>query len=297
MMRTGGWCKPSTPRETSPPTATTPIGNLVSVTDALGNVTSYQYDDNGGRVAITDAKGNVTRFSYDTQGHLVQTTQPDGETDSSTYNSSGQLASTTNGDGQTIQYGYDVRGRLTSLTLPDGSQETYTYTSDGLLSSVTDASGTTTLRLRPAHAASGARDRAGRPLHPLRLRCRGNRTLMADSMGAGQPEDVTQYAYDALGRLVQVTDPQGGVTSYTYDADGNLTTTTLPNGVTETDTYDTLNRLIAIVDKNAGGATIGSFTYTLDANGNRTKEDDADGSASRLYLRRLEPRDVGRALR
>jgi RHS repeat-associated protein len=106
----------------------------------------------------------------------------------------------------------------------------------------------------------------------------GNRTLLADSMGAGQREDATQYAYDALNRLVQITDPQGGVTSYTYDADGNLSTTTLPNGVTETDTYDTLNRLIAIVDTNAGGATIGGFSYTLDVNGNRTREDDADGS-------------------
>ena len=107
---------------------------------------------------------------------------------------------------------------------------------------------------------------------------RGFRTLMADSMGTGLPEDVTQYAYDALGRVVQVTDPQGGVTHYTYDADSHLTTTTLPNGVIETDTYDALDRLIEIIARDRVGATISRFSYTLDANGNRTREDDADGS-------------------
>jgi RHS repeat-associated protein len=257
-----------------------PDGNLISVTDALGNVTSYQYNDDGGRSAIIDAKGNVTRFSYDMQGHVVQTTRADGETDTSTYNSAGELASTTNGAGQTIQYGYDTRGRLTSLTLPDGSQETYTYTGDNLISSVTDASGTTSYDYDPlTRRLVRVTEPDGRYIR-YAYDAQGNRTLMADSMGAGQPEEVTQYAYDALNRLVQVTDPQGGVTNYTYDADGNLITTTLPNGVTETDTYDTLNSLVAIVDKNAGGQTIGGFSYTLDANGNRTKELDADGSAS-----------------
>jgi len=256
-----------------------PSGNLISVTDPLGNVTRYQYDDNNERVAMTDAKGNITRYSYDTQGHLVQTIQPDGETDSSTYNSAGKLASTTNGDGQTIHYGYDNRGRQTSLTLPGGSQETYTYTSDGLISSVTDASGTTRYDYDPlTRLLVRITEPDGRYIR-YAYDADSNRTLMATSMGAGQPEDITQYAYDALGRLVQVTDSQGGVTTYTYDADGDLITSTLPNGITETDTYDTLNRLIGIVDQNTNGAIISSFTYTLDANGDRTKEVDADGSS------------------
>jgi RHS repeat-associated protein len=255
-----------------------PAGNLVSVTDALGNVTSYQYGDVNQKAAMTDAKGNVTLYSYDTLGNLVQRTLPDGETSTSLYNSANQLASTTNGDGQTIQYGYDNRTRLTSLTLPDGSQETYTYTSDGLISSVTDASGTTTYDYDAlTRRLVRVTEPDGRYIR-YAYDAQGNRTLMADSMGTGQPEDVTQYAYDALGRLVQVTDPQGGVTTYTYDADSDLLTTALPNGVTETDTYDTQNRLIAIVDKNAAGSTIAGFSYTLDVNGNRTKEQDADGS-------------------
>jgi len=38
------------------------------------------------------------------------------------------------------------------------------------------------------------------------------------SVGAGE----LQYEYDALGRLVRVTDDQGNVTAYTYDAVGNI---------------------------------------------------------------------------
>jgi RHS repeat-associated protein len=256
-----------------------PKGNLISVTDALGNVTRYKYNDDNERVAIIDALGNTTSFSYDLQGHIVAGTQPEGETDTSTYDSSGQLASTTNGDGQTIRYAYDVNGRLSSLTFPDNSLESYTYTSDGLLSSVTDANGTTLYEYDPVmRRLVRVTEPDGRYIR-YAYDADGDRTLLADSMGAGLPEDVTQYTYDALRRLVQVTDAQGGVTSYSYDADGNLITTSLPNGITQTDTYDTRNRLIAIVDQNAGGATLSSFSYTLDANGNRTREVDLDGSA------------------
>jgi RHS repeat-associated protein len=255
-----------------------PNGNLVSVTDALGNVTSYQYGAADERTAVVDALGNITRYRYDTQGHVLKTTQANGETDSSTYDSAGRLASTTNGNNETIRYSYDALNRLTSRTLPGGSQETYTYTSDGLISSVTDASGTTRYDYDPImRRLVRVTQPDGRYIR-YAYDGRGERTLMADSMAAGSPEDVTQYAYDALGRLVQVTDPQGGITSYTYDADGNLTTTSLPNGVTETDAYDSLNRVIEILAKNSAGATISDFAYTLDANGNRTKEDDADGS-------------------
>jgi RHS repeat-associated protein len=255
-----------------------PSGKLISVTDALGNLTGYQYNDNGGKAGMTDAKGNVTRYSYDTQGHLVQTTLPDGETSRSTYNSSGELASSSNGDGQTIQYSYNIRGEQTSLTLPDGSQEAYTYTSDGLIGSVTDASGTTTYDYDPlTRRLVRVTEPDGRYIR-YAYDVDGNRTLMADSLGAGQPEDVTQYAFDALGRVVKVTDPQGGITTYAYDVDGNVIKTTLPNDVTETDTYDTLNRLTAIVDQNSSGETISSFSYTLDANGNRARETDVDGS-------------------
>ncbi len=77
------------------------------------------------------------------------------------------------------------------------------------------------------------------------------------------------YTYDADNRMSTVTDWLTNQTSYAYDDAGNLTTTTYPNGVSATDTYDNANRLLSVTNANTG--TFSSFTYTLDAVGNRTQ--------------------------
>ena len=49
------------------------LGNLLSVTDALGNVTSVSEYDSMGRVTkTTDALGLVTDYSYDETGKLLE---------------------------------------------------------------------------------------------------------------------------------------------------------------------------------------------------------------------------------
>ena len=42
--------------------------------------------------------------------------------------------------------------------------------------------------------------------------------------------NVTQFLYDTLNRLTQVTDANGDITNYSYDANGNLTQVTDANG-------------------------------------------------------------------
>ena len=60
------------------------------------------------------------------------------------------------------------------------------------------------------------------------------------------------------------------MTTYAYDDAGRLTSTTYPTGVVGTNGYNNADRLTSVTNANGGG-TFSSFTYTLDAAGNRTQ--------------------------
>ncbi len=109
----------------------------------------------------------------------------------------------------------------------------------------------------------------------------GHTTQLLDYNGRGQPARVidangteTVLTYHVRGWLISVTvvDPSGvaalnSVTNYTYDNVGQLIEITQPNGVVLTYTYDAARRLTQI--SNSLGESI---NYTLDNAGNRTSE-------------------------
>ncbi|MCP4360175.1 MAG: RHS repeat-associated core domain-containing protein, partial [Chloroflexi bacterium] len=86
----------------------------------------------------------------------------------------------------------------------------------------------------------------------------GNRLAMTDTIG------VSTYHYDDLDRLLQVTGPNGKL-NYSYDANSNRTNLTYPNGKVVTSTYDLANRLLTVSDWN-GRVT----TYSYDAANRQT---------------------------
>lgn len=115
---------------------------------------------------------------------------------------------------------------------------------------------------------------------------------LAAAIGSPSGSQVTTYAYDAAGRLIQVTDPLGVVTlnsynaqglladriqaygstdaadtHYVYDALGRVTAKTLAYGQAEASTtsytYDGLGRVLTQTDGRSN-----TTTYTYDANGN-----------------------------
>ena len=92
----------------------------------------------------------------------------------------------------------------------------------------------------------------------------------------------TAYAYDVRGRLVRLTQtPPGGtprVTHYTYDGAGQLAQSVGPDGLTLTYTYDAARYLRAITD-NAGNAV--SYRYDLKGNLIDTAVTNPDSTAAR----------------
>jgi RHS repeat-associated protein len=143
----------------------------------------------------------------------------------------------------------------------------WTYTANGLVASMTDATG---------------------GIWQYGWDTSGNRTSEINPLG-----HKTSYAYDAAGRLKSQTDPNGLVTAFTWDARGRMLTQTasaettaysytatgqlatakLPSGYAVTYGYDNAQRLISATD-NRGN----KISYTLDAAGNRTREEVRDAS-------------------
>ena len=93
---------------------------------------------------------------------------------------------------------------------------------------------------------------------------------MTDAMGG-----KTAYAYDAVGNVTSVTDALGGSTTYRYDETGNITSVTDANGNTTGYSYDALGRAVAVTDAN-GGVTRAEY----DHNGNIVKAVDAESNAT-----------------
>ncbi|HLK47666.1 MAG TPA: RHS repeat-associated core domain-containing protein [Bryobacteraceae bacterium] len=239
------------------------LGRLSSVTDALGGTTRYGYDEVGNSVSRTDASGRITRFAYDQRGRRTSRTLPAGQIESLTYNAAGELTSHTDFNGRTTTYVYDLANRLLSKN-PDPSFNappvSYSYTPLGRRASMTDASGTTTY----SYDSLGRLTRKAAPAGSIAYAYDAAGNLISTQAGTF---GVT-YAYDSLNRLASVTDPASGTTIYTFDSAGNLSRTDYPNGTGHTYSYDSRNRLTAMAF-NRNGIAAASYSYTLDAVGNR----------------------------
>ncbi|HEX8618598.1 MAG TPA: IPT/TIG domain-containing protein, partial [Thermoanaerobaculia bacterium] len=99
-------------------------GQLLSITDADGNATTVERDDDGVPIAIVAPGGQRTTFALDTNGYLSSVTNPAGETRGYSYTSTGLLLSYRDPRGKLHHYEYDDGGSLTADTAPDGGTKT-----------------------------------------------------------------------------------------------------------------------------------------------------------------------------
>ena len=96
------------------------LGELVSVTDALGTVTAYDTTADGNQSSITrDAgRGQVQNlFAYDARGRKVQQNDPDSGVVALSYNALGELIAQQDAAGNRIEFQLDARGRTWRKTV------------------------------------------------------------------------------------------------------------------------------------------------------------------------------------
>jgi RHS repeat-associated protein len=259
-------------------TSGTQCGQVHTVTDALGNVTTYNtYNGHGQPLTITDPNGVVTTLTYDTRQRLTSR-QVGSETTSFSYYSTGLLNTVTLPDGSYVQYTYDSAHRLTQIS--DGAGNSIQYTLDAMgnrtATNTYDSSGT----LHRTHT------RAYNSLNELyqNINAAGGSavttTYAYDYNGNQTASDAplsrdTTNAYDPRNRLKQITDPNGGNTYFSYDAQSDLTSVEDPVGLTTSYSYNGFGDVTTLASPDTG-----TTTKTYDSGGNLSTSTDARSAIS-----------------
>ena len=254
------------------------LGRLITVTenysptgpvDAQTNVrTAYGYDALGNRLSVVNARGYTTTYEYDALSRLVTETDPLSHTWACVeYDALGRQVVTS--DPLTVTWRvYDALGRLLQVGYGDTVSVTYAYDALGSRSAMTDITGLTEYRY----------DDLGRVLlvtHTVDATVaytvgygydgRGLRTLLV--YPDGTPVTST---YDLAGRLTAVAGVTTTYASYDYDPGNRLISATLGNGVQTAYAYDTGDQLLAI-SHTLDGDLLARFTYEYNAVGQRTR--------------------------
>jgi len=253
----------------------TTTGLVATVTDAQGNVTHYEYDARGNRTAVLDALNNRSTFTYDARNRLTQITYPDTTSTSFAYDTRGRRTSVTDQNNKVTQYTYDDADRLTSVTDAANNVTSYAYDAENNLVSITDAMSRTTAFAYDAYG------RVTQTTFPSSLA----ETYAYDAVGnlsskTDRKSQTISYTYDALDQLTQKSYPDSTAVNYTYDATSHPTQVTDPSGIYVL-TYDRMGRLTGTNTQYSflTGRTFANL-YTYDSASNRTGFTDPEGGTT-----------------
>jgi RHS repeat-associated protein len=242
----------------------------VSVTDPMGNKTTYSYDATNTLVGVVKPDKSVASVSPDQLYRPSTVTAPLGGTRMMTYDGNWSPASLTDERGKTTTFSsmngmpwqttdplgnttktvWDGAKRLLFWENSRGKRIHYGYTSDSRLAWKSESDGDPTL------SAQYSYDKAG------------NLVQIQDSAGA------TSYTYDAVGRVTGVTYPDTNSAAFSYNGVGRYSSIDYPGGVTATYTYDKRNRVSSV----AWGSNWITFSY--DPAGNLLSETRSNGTVS-----------------
>ncbi|GBC94857.1 tRNA3(Ser)-specific nuclease WapA [bacterium HR16] len=225
------------------------VGQPLTVTDNMGNVTRYRYDARGNRTVVIDANGNRTDFAYNIADQLVEVQYP----------ATGQQGS---GRARTMSVYQYPGGALSQVVEYDESGTqirgvTYAYGAEGELLSRTGSTEAVQYIYDAAYRVVGVRDGKGN-LTSFTYNTRGDLTRITYPGG-----DTLQFdAYDSAGRLLRRIDGRNIITNYTYND---------PEG------------LLTDIQYVQNGQVIGTVSFTYDSDGRRASMTDGTGVTTYSY--------------
>jgi YD repeat-containing protein len=238
-------------------------GNLASVTDAGGRVTTYEYavgrEADGLLHAAHLPLSTERRWIYDDQGRVTATLLTDGGDFLYDY---GILSTdVTNPDGIQSAIWHDDNGAKTRHADGIGNVDTWSYDQDGRVATYTDRVGRTTSWLYEGGSfkvasVTGADGNAIE--YSWEMHGSAGGFDFYDNTRIDYPDGTSvQFGHDNNGNVTSFTDQLANVWTYTHDGAGNVLTATDPGGAVTEYRYQTDGALREITD------SAGNLTFLL----------------------------------
>ena len=270
--------------------AYTSDGNqLASVTDALGNTTTYGYDTQTGVLNWVQSPGQTettrTNYTYDSRFRTTGVSQGSAQVG---YTYSGELLdaiSSASGTEYRFDYGAfdlvnsvqvgqrtlishtysaDANRNLTQSAYGNGDSVSYTYDSLGRTTGKSYENGDTVDYIYDNNGNLGILKDSAAGRNTQYFYDFQNRLMRYEESGQGY-RNAVQWGYDDENNLSSQTQTLNGntyTTQYTYDKDNRLTKTTVGN-VSAGYTYDALGRMTGITVKNGNVVVVNTgISYT-----------------------------------
>ncbi|MCZ7648076.1 MAG: hypothetical protein M5U26_22925 [Planctomycetota bacterium] len=259
------------------------LGRTLSTVDAESRATAYAYDANSNRIRLRDPNGVGEDCVFDARNREIlctDTLSVDGEGNATgdaveyAYDNHNNLIETTDAKTQATTCEYDARDRKVSCTDRNEGVTAWVYDENSNLTALTDAEESTTTftydprnlkveELYPGHSLPGNNE-----LVAFGYDARGRMAFRLD-----QKEELTEYEYDRVDRLIRRTYPDTSEDLFTYDKASRLTSA-------ECGRYDTL-----VERAYDDGGRMTSETLTVDATAYTTTSayDAADRRTSITY--------------
>lgn len=242
-----------------------PKGNLLQAMDATGAARTFSYDSFGERVSDTSAMGATSAFTYD-RGLVSAIQNPLGSVTKLEYDDAGSITRIVDAIGDTARFEVDAAGRMVRTLTPLGNETKYSRDRAGRLTAIADPNGNTTSykfdaldNLSSVSLPSG--DSANYAYTSPDCPCAAVAELRSSATNARG--NVRRFAYNSRGALAQVVNANGEATQLSYDARGNLAQATYPDGTIVRNTYDATNHL---VKQSGSDGLTNSFEYDTAGN-------------------------------
>ncbi len=274
-------------------TTTIQPGSTRNVHYDIGGMPVSADDGHGHSVTITPAAGTnfaapgtilpngnstyTSTYTYTPALQPAQATDPNGKTTTNAYDSYGRLLTSTTVTNMVTTYTYDYSQHTVSASAHSG----WTVgTPDHLQRTTTDGFGRT-IRTEAGEISGTILSVVDTRYAPCACSPLGKMSAVSQPYAPGATPVWTTYAYDASGRTLTVTapdgvsitsyayqgnqttitDPAGKSKTYTYDASGNLLQVTEPGSLATFYTYDVLNHLTQVSMTRGGTTQTRTFTY------------------------------------
>lgn len=206
-------------------------------------------NENRKLLTVTDALGNSSLFEYDGYGKLVKTTDGNGDSLQNTYTFGGRITKEQNAFGGWYEYGYSTEGFLTRGGEQNGRAVSAEYYPDGSIRYITDRYGKTTCYNYDSQGRTESIQSEGQKIwYEYDNFDRVIKQTVGNSPNEYDCVYYAEYEYSDDGRTVMVNEGGKYRTVYELNAFGNVIKQIDGNNNERLFVYDSLNRMTESYD-------------------------------------------------